>query len=67
MKGKLRLYRDQYGRTVIACSVRELARRVGGGRVSKMYVDRKDGSTFHIGYVIGRYWLTAFQSDERPA
>jgi hypothetical protein len=32
-----------------------------------MFVDKKDGSTVHIGYVIGQHWLTAFQPVERAA
>ena len=29
-----------------------------------MYQDKKDGSTVHVGYVIGQLWLTAFQPVE---
>ena len=61
MNGKLFLYVDQYGNRFQASTVRELREKVGGGRVSKMYIDNKDGHTFHIGYVIGQHWLTAFE------
>ena len=37
---------------------------MGGGRVSKMYVDKKDGRSVHIGYVVGQHWLTAYQRVE---
>lgn len=60
MNGKLTLYRDQYGATWFARSVRELQRELRG-RVSKMYVDMKDGQTKHVGYVVGEHWCTAYQ------
>lgn len=44
MNGKPILYRDQYGQTVFAKTTRELKAKCGG-RLSKMYVDMKDGST----------------------
>lgn len=66
MKGKLTLYRDQYGQTFTAKTVRELRSKLRG-RVSKMYVDKKDGGTVCVGYVIGQHWLTAFQPVEIPA
>lgn len=28
---------------------------------SKMYVDKKDGGTKHIGYIIAGYWLTVYK------
>lgn len=37
---------------------------MGGSRVSKMYVDKKDGRSVHIGYVVGQHWLTAYQRVE---
>lgn len=61
------MYQDQNGVCFWATSVKELRERVGGGRVSKMYVDKKDGSTVHIGYVIGKRWLTMFAPVERRA
>ena len=67
MNGKLMLYVDQYGERWYASSVRELHRKIGGARPSKMYVDKKDGGTVHIGYVIGTHWCTAYERVERPA
>jgi hypothetical protein len=32
--------------------------------VSKMYVDGKDGTAVHIGYVVGRHWCTAYRRVE---
>lgn len=69
MNGKLTLYRDQHGNCFYAKTLRELRGKIGmgGSRVSKMYVDTKDGRVLHVGYVIGSHWLTAFQRVERLA
>jgi hypothetical protein len=67
MNGKPVLYLDQYGNKWLARTVRELREKIGGGRVSKMYVDKKDGRTVHNGYVIGQHWCTAFVHLELPA
>lgn len=57
------LYIDQYGYKYYASTVRELRSQInnGGCRVSKMYADFKNKKTYHIGYVIGNYWLTAYK------
>ena len=60
MNGKLMLYIDQWGNRYMARTVKELREKVGGGRVGKMYVDQKIGSTMHCGYVVGQHWCTAF-------
>jgi len=64
MNGIPTLYVDQYGRALWARTVRELRERIGGGRVSRMYIDRA-GSTLHVGYVVGPFWLTAYRPIER--
>jgi hypothetical protein len=66
MNGKLMLYLDQWGNRWWAKTVKELREQIGmgGSRVSKMYVDKKDGRSVHIGYVVGRHWLTAYQPME---
>lgn len=68
MNGKPTLFLDQWGNFFRACTVKELRRQIGmgGSRVSKMYVDKKDGRSVHIGYVVGRHWLTAYQRVEEP-
>lgn len=66
MRGQFRLYIDQYGNRFGAKSVRELRKTIRG-RCSKMYVDRKDGTTVHVGYVIGQHWLSMFAPVELPA
>lgn len=67
MKTKpLRVFIDQYSQVFRAKNVKDLQHKLGG-RVSKMYVDKKDGSTVHIGYVVGKLWLTEYQVVERKA
>lgn len=69
MKGKFTLYIDQYGNRFYAHTVKELRDQIGMGksRVSKMYRDKVDGRTVHVGYVIGQHWLTAYQPLELAA
>lgn len=51
---------DQYGAVVYARTIKELRERAGGGKVNKMYYDRKDGATVHCGYTVGRRWFSRF-------
>lgn len=60
LHGKYTLFIDQCGNRYEACTVSELRAKVGGGRVSKMYVEDKSGKVYHIGYVIGYYWCKAY-------
>jgi len=60
MNGKMMLYRDQYGQTIWAKTVKELREKVGGGHVSKMYRDRPGNKVVHVGYVVGSRWFSAF-------
>ena len=50
---------DQYGQTFhgLKHPRKELMERIGVKHASKMYVDGKDGVTYHTGYVIGGHWL----------
>lgn len=66
MKNKFILWIDQYGTKFTSTTLKELRRKIGGGgsRVTKMYCDKKDGSTVQTGYVIGSHWLTAYQPVE---
>lgn len=66
MRGKLMLYMDQYNRHIAATSVKELRQSAGGGRVARMYRDGKDGKSYHVGYVVGPYWFTAFVPMRTP-
>ena len=54
------LFLDQFGEPIWARTVKELREKVGGGRVSTMYRDKKDGSVVRCGYVIGRRWFSRF-------
>lgn len=65
--GELTLFIDQYGAPVWARTAKELREKVGTGKVSKQYVDKKDGSTVHNGYVVGRRWFSAYRPIELPA
>lgn len=67
MNGKPMMYVDQYGYSVFARNRDELVKKAGGGRISKMYRDKKDGSVVHVGYVVGPHWFEAFQPVELPA
>ena len=55
--------RDQYGQTyhnLGAHPRKALLDRLGYAKASKMYVDTKDGKALHVGYIIGRLWLTLY-------
>ena len=67
MKNKpLCLYVSQYGSIYQARTLKELrAILEEGGHVSKMYMDKKDGSSVHVGYVIGRLQLTKYVPFEK--
>lgn len=68
MKTKLtRLFVDQYGQKFYAATVKELRAQIHGGgcKVSRMYVDRMDGSTYAVGYCVGDLWLTEFARVEK--
>ena len=67
MNGKYTLYIEQWGNRFHASTVRHLREQIGGGRVSKLYQDKRDGSTVHVGYVIGQHWLTAYRPVELAA
>ncbi len=62
------LYIDQFGQHWHARTVKELREQIGNGksRVSKMYRDSKDGTSYHVGYTIGTYWLDAFTPMRKP-
>jgi len=54
---------DQYGQTYDNLGTyprKELLERLGYTNARKMYRDKKDSSTVHCGYVIGRFWVELF-------
>lgn len=58
---------DQYGRVErgLTHPRKDLQARGYCGRVSKMYVDQKDGSVIQIGYVIGQHWFTLYKVERQ--
>ena len=55
---------DQYGHTYHNLGEyprKELLSRLGYKKAEKMYRDKKDGSTVHCGYVIGRFWIELYK------
>lgn len=60
MRGKSTLFIDQYRQMFGARTLRELRAKVGGGRISKMYRDTKEGRK-HVGYVVGSHWFEAYR------
>lgn len=55
------LYIDQYGNKFFAKTIKDLKAQIGKTKASKMYIDGKDGKTYHVGYVIGGHWLNAYK------
>ena len=53
---------DQYGRAFCGLTRprRDLLKEFGVTRALKMYVDDKEGNTFHTGYIICGHWLTVY-------
>lgn len=60
MANEKRLFVDQFGQKWYAKTIRELREQIPG-RCGKMYVDGKDGKTYHVGYVIGSLWLRMYK------
>ncbi len=54
---------DQYGHTYhgLKNPRKELCERLGREHADRMFVDGKDGKTYHVGYIIGGLWLTLFE------
>ena len=54
---------DQYNQTYhgLRHPRKDLLERLGRSKASKMYIDRKDGSSVHVGYVIAGQWLTIYE------
>jgi hypothetical protein len=61
MNKKTVLYIDQYGSKYACQYVKDLKRvHYLEGKISRMYVDGKDGKSYHVGYVVGEHWLRAY-------
>ena len=70
MRGKLMMYRDQFGQCICAHTVKELREKCGGGRVFKIFRDKPGGKPYeaiHVGYGVGCRWFDAFVPFEAAA
>lgn len=55
---------DQYGSTEHSLGPyprKELLDRYGRKRASKIYIDKTDGSSIHIGWIIAGRWFTVYE------
>lgn len=55
---------DQFGQTYHNLGPhprKELMRRLGTSHAARMYRDKKDGRTVHIGWVIAGRWLSLYE------
>lgn len=54
---------DQYGNTYhnLKCPRRDLLNKLGYKHADKMYQDTNDGKVMHVGYVIGRHWISVYE------
>lgn len=54
---------DQYDQTHhgLTHPRKDLLSRFDRKHAAKMYVDKKDGSCVHVGYVIAGLWLTVYE------
>ena len=53
------LYVSQYGDRFYAYTLKQLREKLGG-RCQRMFQDGPNGEIYHVGYVIGPLWLTAY-------
>jgi hypothetical protein len=51
---------NQYGRVIHVVHPRKDLESILGGKAHKIYVDGKDGKTYHIGYVIRNEWYSLY-------
>ena len=53
---------DQYGETFhgLEHPRRDLLERLNRQHAGRMYIDHKDGSTYHTGYIIAGHWLSVY-------
>ena len=55
--------RDQYGNTVhgLTHPRKELLDRFGRQHADKIYRDKADGSTVHVGYIVAGHWYSLYE------
>lgn len=64
MKNRNFMAVDQYGATYHDLGEhprKELMTRLHCKHVDKMYCDGNDGTTYHVGYIIGGLWLSLYE------
>jgi hypothetical protein len=54
---------DQYGNTFhgLIHPRKDLIDKLGGSSAKKVYIDKKDGSTKHVGYIVNTHWVTLYE------
>ena len=55
---------DQHGETfhnLGSYPRKELLNRLDRKKAEKMYIDQKNGRSFHVGYIIAKHWLTIYE------
>lgn len=55
---------DQHGQTFHNLGQhprKELLARLDRTKAEKMYIDQRNGTAFHVGYVIAKHWLTLYE------
>ena len=54
---------DQYGQTFhgLTHPRKDLMKKMGCKHADKMYQDKEDGSTVHVGYIISDHWFTLYE------
>ena len=54
---------DQFGNTYhgLIHPRKDLSEKLGFKHISKMYIDLKDGSSRHCGYVVGPHWCDVYE------
>lgn len=54
---------DQYGQTIhgLTHPRKDLLEKLGATHAEKIYLDKKDGTTVHTGYIINGLWLSLYE------
>jgi hypothetical protein len=61
--------RNEYGETLRLPGKhprKELLAALDRRHADRIYIDRRDGSTAHIGYIVARRWWTLYAPIEKP-
>jgi len=54
---------DQYGTTHhgLTHPAKDLCNKLGYSKARRMFIDDLNGSSFHVGYIVGPFWLTLYE------